>query len=374
VKIHGHDSYKGFSTTDDNSDTQLFPSIYAWDEGDAAHASVVMLRDGSAIGRIVTAAGEFQPLYQVAVIGDDIDFYARSEDAQVPEFGTRIAQSFGAGTFERLRKLRVAVVGASGTGSPVIEQLARNCVGELVIVDPDVVEVKNLNRILNASLQDAVDGRAKVEVAARAVRNMGLGTKVQPLQLSLFDANAVRAVASCDVVFGCMDSIDGRFLLNKLASFYLLPYFDLGVKLVADGRGGVSQVAGSVHYLKPGGSSLLSRHVISLEQVRVAGIKRTEPERYKHELQEGYIQGIEEDRPAVVQLNSLIASLAVNELLARLHPFRLDPNSDFAITRVSISHAIWDHEPDGDPCKVISRHLGRGDTWPLLDWAELSAS
>ena len=111
-------------------------------------------------------------------------------------------------------------------------------------------------------MEDAQRGRFKVDVAARAVDNMGLGTVVEKHPRNLFDPDTVRAVGSCDVVFGCMDSIDGRHLLNKLATFYVIPYFDLGVKLEADGRGGVDQVCGTVHYLQPGGSSLLSRHVL----------------------------------------------------------------------------------------------------------------
>ena len=73
-----------------------------------------------------------------------------------------------------------------------------------------------------------------------------------------------------------------------------------------------------------------------------------------------------------MQLNSLVASLAVNELLARLHPFRMDPNEDYAITRISLVHGIFDHESDGEPCAVLGRHVGRGDVEPMLDWAELS--
>jgi hypothetical protein len=109
-----------------------------------------------------------------------------------------------------------------------------------------------------------------------------------------------------------------------------------------------------------------------MEQVRAAGLQRANPEQYRALLAEGYIRGVQEDRPAVIQLNSLIASLAVNELLARLHPYRLDPNSDYAITRVSLSHGIFDHEPDGEACQVIGRHVGRGNVEPPLDWAELS--
>lgn len=373
VKVHGHRGYDQFSSIDDMSDTQLFPPLYSWTESDAPHASVILMDDGRAFGRVVTETAEFVPLESVNIVGDDLCFYPyRPIERLVPAFGERIAQSFGKGTFEQLRRLRVAVVGASGTGSPVIEQLARNCVGTLVLVDPDVVEEKNLNRIINATMEDARAHRPKVHVAARAVQAMGLGTHVETHVNSLFDAETVKAVASCDVVFGCMDSVDGRYLLNKLASFYVLPYIDLGVKLEADGHGGVDQVAASIHFVKPGGSSLLSRNVFSLEQVRAAGLRRTDPARYEQEIEEGYIRGVQEDRPAVVQLNSLIASLAVNELLARLHPYRLDPNSDFAVTRVSLSHGIWHHEPDGPPCPVMARHVGRGDTTPLLDWAELS--
>ena len=325
------------------------------------------------LGRLVDERGGFHPLTSVNVVGDDLEYWpSRSRTGPVPPFARRVAQTFGSGTYERLRRLRIAVVGCSGTGSPLIEQLARNCVATLVLVDPDSIEQKNLNRIVNATMDDAHQARLKVDVARRAVQAMGLGTVVETHPVSLFDPDAVRAVAGCDVVFGCMDSIDGRHLLNKLATFYLVPYFDLGVKLEADGRGGVDQVCGTVHYLQPGGSSLLSRNVYTMEQVRAAGLYRTDPAAYRSQLQDGYIRGVQENQPAVIQLNSLLASLAVNELLARLHPYRLDPNGYYAVHRLSLSHGIYEHERDGEPCPILARHVGRGDIEPLLDWAELS--
>ncbi|MYJ96808.1 MAG: ThiF family adenylyltransferase [Proteobacteria bacterium] len=372
VKIHGHGQPSPFSAVDDYSDRALFPSIHAWTDG-GPHASAIMYPDGGMIGRLVDERGRFHPLASVNLIGDDLSFWTPDREAvAVPEFGQRVAQTFGSGTYERLRKLRIAVVGCSGTGSPLIEQLARNCVGSLVLVDPDCVEEKNLNRIVNATMEDAQNRRPKVDVAARAIRAMGLGTLVETHYRSLFDPDVVRAVAGCDVVFGCMDSVDGRHLLNKLATFYLVPYFDLGIRLEADGKGGVDQVVGTVHYLQPGGSSLLSRHVYTMEQVRAAGLFRTNPAVYRAQLKEGYIRGVQEDRPAVIQVNSLVASLAINEFLARLHPYRLDPNADYAVHRLSVSHGIYEYEGDGDPCAMLARHVGRGDVAPLLDWAELS--
>ena len=372
VKIHSHRHTSPFSVIDDRADRTLFPSVHAWTQG-GPHGSAIMFPDGRMIGRLVDENGRFHPLSSINVVGDDLLFWPFGVHATpVPEFARRVAQTFGAGTYDRLRNLRIGVVGCSGTGSPLIEQLARNCVGSLVLVDPDRVEEKNLNRILNATMDDAQQGRLKVEVAARAIRAMGLKTVVETHPRSLFDPRAVRVIAGCDVVFGCVDSIDGRHLLNKLATFYLVPYFDLGVKLEADGKGGVDQVCGTVHYLQPGGSSLLSRHVYTMEQVRAAGLYRTDPTAYRTQLQDGYIRGVQEDRPAVVQLNTLLASLAVNEFLARLHPYRIDPNSDYAVHRLSISHGIYEHEGDGEPCSMLAHHVGRGDVNPLLDWAELS--
>ena len=103
-------------------------------------------------------------------------------------------------------------------------------------------------------------------------------------------------------------------------------------------------------------------------------LNRTDPSTYREQFEAGYIRGVREDQPAVIQLNSLIASMAVNEFLARLHPYRIDPNSEYSILRISISHGIYEQEPDGESCQLLGRHVGRGDVSPPLDWAELSLS
>lgn len=377
LKIHSHPGgFAEFSETDDESDRALFPSVYGWTDGEHPHASAVMLPSGRVFGRVVKEGGGFEPLPLVSVAGDDLRYFWRSSNVaeHVPEFARRHAQAFGAGTTCALRRLAVAVVGCSGTGSPVIEQLARLGVGRLVIVDPDRVEEKNLNRILNATMEDVRHGRFKVEVLEQAIRRMELGTKVVPLARNLFDAEVIRQVTECDVLFGCMDSVDGRHLLNRLASFYSLPYFDVGVKLVADGRGGVEQICGTVHYLQPDGSSLLSRGVYTIEQMRAAALKRTNPEAYRDQLKEKYIIGIQEDRPAVISVNMQLASTAVNEFLARLHDYRDDGNAPFAVNRISLTQAQAYYESDGEPCPTLSRHAGRGDVSPLLELPELSES
>jgi len=336
---------------------------------------VGVLEDGRLEGCWRSSCGNDVPIDLISVAGDDLHFWFPDQEKsdRNPDFRQRFDQAFGAYTTDLLGRLSVAVVGCSGTGSLVVEQLARSEVGHLVLVDPDQVEEKNLNRIVNTTAEDAKLGRNKVDVVAKAITRMGLGTVVEAIPHNLMTPKAVRQVASCDVLFGCVDGAEGRFLMNKLASFYSMPYIDVGVRLDADGMGGISQICGTVHYLRPGGSSLVSRGAITMDAVEAEGLKRTNPEAYKSQLKSKYIIGVQEDRPAVISINMHYASLAVIELLARLHPFRVEGNAPFAQFGSSLTDPRFGPMlPDGHPCRILAKHIGRGDTVPLLDNPSLS--
>jgi hypothetical protein len=373
VKFHSHPTaYSQFSETDDLSDKDVFQSVHGWTDSGLPHGSVVMLPDKSMFGRAVLEDGSFIALHSIAVAGDDLEFFYPADADNVAEFAMRHAQIFGEATTQKIGKLSVAVIGCSGTGGPVIEQLSRLGVGRLVLVDPDSVEVKNLNRIPNTTMDDAKKERPKVKVLETAIKRIDLGTIVTPLHSLLNTPDAVREVAGCDIAFGCMDGVEGRHILSRLCAFYSIPYFDLGVKLVADGKGGIDEVCGAVHYVQPDGSSLIDRRVYTLEQVRAAALKRADPTAYQEQLKSKYIQGVNEEAPAVVSVNAQIASIAVNEFLARLHPYRYEPNSEFAITQISLIQGQMYHESEEGLSNYWVRNVGRGDVSPLLDMPELS--
>lgn len=369
LKIHSHPGgYDQFSSVDDRSDADFFSSAYGWTDSEDPHASAVMLPNGRMFGRVILPNGAFHELSMVAVAGDDIHFWKTCpEGHSAPAFAERHAQLFGEETIARLARLKIGVVGCSGTGSPVIDMLARLGVGHLVLVDPDRVEERNLNRIVNTTREDAVLERLKVDVLAAAIARMGLGTSVTRIAANLATAPAVHALADCDVVFGCMDGAFGRNALNRLATFYCLPYFDLGVALEADGRGGISEATGAVYYVQPDRSSLRDRRVYTTEQVQAEGIRLTNPAEYAKRVRERYIRGVQEDRPAVISINMQIAAVAVNEFLARLHPYRTASNEEFATVRASFFHGELTRESDSMPVPVSRKNVGRGDVVPLLE-------
>jgi hypothetical protein len=376
VKFHSHPGgYERFSELDDQTDQLLFPRIAGWIEADVPHASVIMLPGGKMIGRVYTGAA-FEPLERISVAGDDINIWFSEESlplTQMPEFTRRHAQAFGARTTQLLKRLTVGVVGCSGTGSFVIEELMRLGVGKIIPIDADITKDLNLNRILNATAADAQAERNKADLAAATIERTGLGTQVQPIPFNLYDMRSIAASKQCDVLMGCVDTHEGRFLVNRITSFYCVPYIDVGVALEAGARGDITQVCGYVHYFQPDRSSVVSRGLVDMLQVAAEGLKRRNPTAYAEERRNGYIANVDEDRPAVISVNGVLASLAVTELLARLHPFRHENNREYAVVGVTLSHMAIYPEPEPEhQCKLFAKYVGRGDITPPLDMPELS--
>lgn len=115
----------------------------------------------------------------------------------------------------RLKSARVLVVGAGGLGSPTLLYLAASGVGVIGVIDPDRVELSNLQRqIIHA--EDRI-GMAKVASAAQAMRALNPFVTVIPLQQRLDAANAAAVMADYDLILDGCDNFDTRYLVNRVA-------------------------------------------------------------------------------------------------------------------------------------------------------------
>ena len=156
-----------------------------------------------------------------------------------------------------LGRMSVCVIGVSGTGSIVAEQLARLGVGEIILIDFDKLEQRNLNRILNSSLADI--GSHKVEMFADAVRCYRPDCEIVPVPCSIATRDAILAAGEADVLFSCVDTAEGRHIADRLSACFAMPLFDVGVAIptepVPAGSRRIAEVYGRVDYICPGGSS-----------------------------------------------------------------------------------------------------------------------
>lgn len=91
-----------------------------------------------------------------------------------------------------------------------------------------------------------------------------------------------------------------------------------------------------------------------------AFLKRSNPLDY--EARTRLHQGVRVDNPAVISVNMDVAAAAVNEFLARVHPYRVKQNKYFAIRRLCLSDPeAGSNELEGVPCPAMRGIVGTGD-------------
>ena len=131
-------------------------------------------------------------------------------------------EEIGYGGQLKLKNSKVCVVGTGGLGHPIISRLATMGVGNLRIVDRDVIELSNLHRQMMFDEDDI--GQVKVEVAAKKLHKLNPDCNIESLAISINDYTALEVVEGCDVVIDALDSVNARYALNKACVEFDIPF------------------------------------------------------------------------------------------------------------------------------------------------------
>ncbi|MXY23970.1 MAG: ThiF family adenylyltransferase [Acidobacteria bacterium] len=367
--VHGHPSgFDRFSQRDDANEAALTQLAQNRNGEDVHLVSLVFAGDTVPFGRVWTTPDSNTTFDAISTVGQQIRLHARCPDISRAAFH-RQELAFGPALTRTLASLRVGVVGCGATGTATVMLLARLGVRRLLLIDNDTVETTNLNRLLAASASDV--GEPKIDVTRAMVERMDLGVAVQTYKGWVGDAAVRDRLKSCDVLFGCTDDHDGRALLNRFAYFYLVPVFDMGIRInVAPDRAAVTHADARVTVLIPGARCLLCHGVVNPVQAREDDLLRRDPEEYARRRAEGeaYIRGGGVPNPAVVTFTTGVACMAVDEFVHRLTNYRHSGPIDH---RVSKYHLSDERRPGADsgPCPICldSEYWGLGDTEPFLD-------
>src|SRR5438128_6218140 len=112
----------------------------------------------------------------------------------------------------KLLASKILLIGAGGLGSPAAYYLASAGVGQLGIVDSDVVDLTNLQRqILHSSERI---GEPKAQSAKQTLEALNPDVKVVPYEERLTSENIDRIIADYDVIIDGADNFPTRYLLN----------------------------------------------------------------------------------------------------------------------------------------------------------------
>jgi len=354
--VHSHpNGLDKFSPVDDDNELDLLRSLYNRNGESVELVALLVTQDGEWRGRVRTWTTSTNPAdaRHVVVIGHRISIYVPNyllkEDAE--QFD-RQSLAFGEAFTAKLRRLRIAVIGAGGTGSAVATLLVRLGVGELIIIDGDRIETSNLNRVHGSARKDADKKKFKADIQRDYLNSLDLGSTVMAVTSWADEYEGAEALRSADVIFGCTDDHLGRQTLNRAAYFWIQPLFDVGLDASIDNNVTPPELRNldtRVSIVIPGhGPCLRCQKVIDDKKAAAEELHRRDPSEYSKLEKEAYVRGAGQRNPGVVTYTTLAACIALDEFTEKIQSYKK--------RKSTISNTWWLFVTES------MRHLGRGSS------------
>ncbi|MDE2590661.1 MAG: ThiF family adenylyltransferase, partial [Patescibacteria group bacterium] len=315
-------------------------------------------------------AASFNDAKGFRIISDDmLEVYRYDRPLRV-ELNTKAVDStlrlWGEGGQEILNRIRVGIAGLGGVGSILAEFLARLGVGELVLIDFDIVSEENLNRLVGARRNEI--NKPKIEYAARIAKEAATAKNfiVRPIRESVAEWDGLRHLLDVDVVMNAADSPFARQVLDHVAYAYGIPVIDGGTILRVESKSGKVIGKSQVGKAGPGDPCLECSGSYTQEDATMA---REEPS------MQGPDAYVQTDKPladkslprapSVISFNGLVASLMVQRMLNTFLGF--PPQGKHGQQRYYIDEGILNWGPTErckNDCPKYS-WTGLGDSHPV---------
>lgn len=122
---------------------------------------------------------------------------------------------------KRLLQSHAVIVGAGGLGSPVSLYLGSAGVGQITVIDPDVVDATNLQRQVAHTLDRL--GHPKAESACNAIRAINRDVQLRALCARADAQSLAPLLSTADIVLDCTDNFATRHAINAACVSHRLP-------------------------------------------------------------------------------------------------------------------------------------------------------
>lgn len=202
---------------------------------------------------------------------------------------------------------KAGIIGLSGGGSHIAQQLAHVGVLNYALIDPKCVEKKHLHRLVGATVQDVTNGLSKVAIAERLIKGLQPSAHVGPI-IDIWQ-NAQVALRDCTVIFGCVDSYGEREQLERFCRRFLVPYIDIGMDVLK--CGGAYRIVGQVVLSSAGWPCLQCMGIVTENNLRAEAAE----------------YGVAGPKAQVIWPNGVLASSAVGLFVQLVAPWHHDSRS-----------------------------------------------
>lgn len=119
----------------------------------------------------------------------------------------------GKENIKTISNLNIVICGIGGVGSFTLESLARIGVGNITIIDKDVIDITNINRQIIATSKNI--GKDKVEEAQKRVNEINPEIKVKAIKENITSENISKILNNdnIDYVVDCVDNIEAKIAI-----------------------------------------------------------------------------------------------------------------------------------------------------------------
>ena len=302
VHTHPGNTPPHFSPIDDHGEKEL--AAFLIRRGQSYPHAALVLSHGGMCARLLGR----NELLRVVSIGERrvVEFDPEDEKTDEYDMYDRQVRAFGVDGQRILSTLRVAIIGLGGTGSIAVQQLAYLGVRSFILIDPDDIEISNLNRVVGAYPDDI--GRPKCEVAKRFIQQLSPGADIRKVNGDIVHTSIARHLVDADVILCCTDSHGSRSVIQQVSYQYFIPCIDVGSTITTD-AGEVTGIFGRVQLLGPDLPCLWCSELLNPEEVRRDMMNEFERKA------DPYIQGSNVPAPSVISINGTVVSMAVTMLL-----------------------------------------------------------
>ncbi len=207
----------------------------------------------------------------------------------------------------------ISIVGVGGLGSVVAEHLIHMGFHEINLIDPDVLEMSNLNRVVGAYYEDAEQKRYKVDVVKRHLTHINPKATVLACKKDVHDKEAESVLALSDWIIVATDNHSSRLKVQELSVKYFVPLLSLGVNITVKGNN-IEDMSGEVITARVG-DYLCLQCLNRIHPIQVASERHPDQTIREALVKRGYVAGKDIKEPAVKTLNTFLATMAVEVLI-----------------------------------------------------------
>lgn len=242
------------------------------------------------------------------------DQYEKTAVTAAEGFFNRSASVLGLDVMRKIMHDQViSIVGVGGLGSIIAEHLIHMGFHEINLIDPDVLEMSNLNRVVGAYYEDAQKKLYKVDVVKRHLTRINPKATIQAYKKDVHDREMESVLALSDWMIVATDNHSSRLRVQEICIEYFVPLLSVGVNItVKDGK--IEDMSGEVITARVG-DYLCLQCLHRINPIKVASERHPDKTIREELVKRGYVTGMDVKEPAVKTLNTYLATLLVDVLI-----------------------------------------------------------